>query len=91
MFQLNGKDCQPGKERNLSHIIDSKMHSFLLFDVSGIESMTLYDGCQPDGSHDVVIIASLRLNVTMTIHIVRTSVELCALLVVPTLNLIANK
>ena len=77
------------KERNLSHFIDSKMHRFLLFDISGIESMTLYDCCQPDGSYDVTIIACLRMNLAMTIDIVRTSVQLCALLVVPTLNLIA--
>lgn len=75
MCQLNGRDCQPGKERNLPHFIDSKMHSFLRFDTSGIESMTLYDLCQPDGSHDLGIMACLRMNLVMTIHIVKTPAE----------------
>lgn len=64
------------------------MHTLLLFDISGIESMTLYNFCQPDGSHDVGVAACLCVNLAMTVHIARTSVELCALLFVPMFNLV---
>lgn len=67
------------------------MYSFLPFDISEIESMTLHNRGQPDGSHDTVVTARLCTSLVIAIHVAVTSAELYALLVVSTLNLIAIK